>query len=182
MKIKEIIINWEGPFKYQEVIGRFYRGGVSKNNYSGEDYGLYQVYGSHILFKEKILLYIGQAKDQTFSNRIYQHYKDWMYGEDGLDIYLGRVEENLQDKKFKKWKSNVDVAEAIIIYKYTPNYNSTLKQEEPKLNGFRIKVHNRGSKGILKDWDNAPKDYQYKKKLLKGIKFFKKIFGKKNKE
>ena len=182
MKIKDIKIEWEGPFNHQEVIGRFNRGGKLKDNYSGEDYGLYQIYGAHISFKEKILLYIGQAKDQTFSNRFYQHYKEWMYGEDGLEIYLGRIETDPNDKKFKRWGRNVDIAEAMLIYKYTPNYNSRLKQEEPKLYGFQIKLQNKGNKGVLEEWDIAPKDYQYKKIDLKSIMLFKKAFGKKGKE
>ncbi len=43
----------------------------------GEDYGLYQIYGKHILCGKDTLLYIGEATEQTFSTRFKQH-QHWL--------------------------------------------------------------------------------------------------------
>ena len=44
----EIIIEWTGPFDYQEVIDKMKDGG-NDPEYDGNDYGLYKIYGKHIL-------------------------------------------------------------------------------------------------------------------------------------
>lgn len=161
MHKKRIIkIDWKGPYGCQEVIDRMKDGGSKRNHWSGNDYGLYQIYGKHILGSKRTLLYIGQAADQTFSARFKQHKKEWIYGERGLKIYLGRIQDGSS-----KWRKDVDIAEQILIYKYTPNYNSSLKQDYPKLpESTCVRLQHFGKRARLKQIDRAPEDYEYRKK------------------
>ncbi|OGX27940.1 MAG: hypothetical protein A2787_00495 [Omnitrophica WOR_2 bacterium RIFCSPHIGHO2_01_FULL_48_9] len=143
-------------------------GGSKKNKWSGEDYGLYQIYGRHILAGKNALLYVGQAVQQTFSARFKQHEKDWMRYERGCKIHLGKVKADpKKDRGSRQWKKDVDIAEAILVYKYTPNYNSSLKQDEPDLKKYSyscVRLIHKGKKKRLKPKDHAPEDYGYKKK------------------
>lgn len=162
-----ITIIWQGPYRCKEAIRKMRDCGSKKDGWAGTDYGLYQIYGSHILSRSKnTLLYIGQTSDQTFSSRMCQHYNDWIYGEPGLKIYLGRIEsdtDNKKDKLWRNWRRDVNMAEAILVYKYTPNYNSALKQDYPKLRPYTaVKLMHLGKRGRLRKHDRAPKDYVYK--------------------
>lgn len=65
-------IEWSGPYSRQEVIRDFNDWGTPPD-WDGEDYGLYQIYGRHVLGDRNALLYIGQTTDQTFSARFRQH-------------------------------------------------------------------------------------------------------------
>ena len=67
--ILELSIEWSGPYSITQVRKEFNRGG-SPPEYNGPDYGLYQIYGRHILGGDGTLLYIGKAIQQTFSARI----------------------------------------------------------------------------------------------------------------
>lgn len=80
---------WSGPFTRESVISGFTDGGRAPE-YDGEDYGLYQIYGKHILCGSDTLLYIGQATEQTFSRRFRQHER-WLAYEEDISVYLGRV-------------------------------------------------------------------------------------------
>ena len=51
------IFFWEGPYLISQLKE------LSDDN---RDYGIYQVYGQHSLYGNSILLYIGQANEQTF--------------------------------------------------------------------------------------------------------------------
>jgi hypothetical protein len=65
-------ISWDGPYTRHEVVKTATDWGVAPS-YTGEDYGLYQIYGRHVLGNCDALLYIGEATDQTFSVRFQQH-------------------------------------------------------------------------------------------------------------
>ena len=58
--MQPIRIEWEGPFSVDDVIAKLD---------NKDDYGLYQIYGKHIIFGENSLLYIGMT-DKTFSNKL----------------------------------------------------------------------------------------------------------------
>lgn len=77
-----ITIEWEGPFTLDHVINKCDDGGEHPH-YDGKDYGLYQIYGRHILDDPKApsyksLLYLGNATDQTFSSRFRTHKRSWL--------------------------------------------------------------------------------------------------------
>jgi hypothetical protein len=161
---KHIIkINWEGPWTVKEIIQKNNHGGTKQDNWAGRDYGLYKIFGKHILYGRDVLLYIGQAVDQTFSQRFRQHYKEWLKDEgEGIKIYLGYLEAEKYDDKnnWYTWRWDIDTAEAILVYKYTPCYNSVLKGDYPKLGPFKsIHLLHSGQRRHLRKTDKAPKDY-----------------------
>ena len=53
-------IKWQGSFSIEDVL---------MLNDENDDYGLYQIYGRHIIFGADSLLYIGMARYQTFGQR-----------------------------------------------------------------------------------------------------------------
>lgn len=58
MELYKIRIEWEGPYSLEEVITKMVDGGKNPD-WDGNDYGLYQIYGRHILSGKNTLLYIG---------------------------------------------------------------------------------------------------------------------------
>ncbi len=161
MKLK---IEWSGPITWKKVIAKKNDEG-EKPEYDGEDYGLYQIYGRHILAGENTLLYVGQATDQTFSARFSQH-KKWLKREehqDDLKVFLGRAyDEKRHAKKdnWQTWRDDLSLAEKIIIYRYSPNYNSSNIAERPTINPYiEVRLVHEGKRHRLKKEDNAPDDW-----------------------
>jgi hypothetical protein len=130
--------------------------------YDGEDYGLYQIYGKHILCGPGTLLYIGQTTDQTFSQRFKQH-KQWLALEEGIKIYVGRVYDpkthSVKDE-WRSWVEDIETAERILIYKYSPNYNTKNVYDKPSLPYETVRLTHLGNRNRLKLKDNAPGDYE----------------------
>lgn len=160
-----IRIKWEGPFSLGKVIAENNDWG-KRPEYAGNDYGLYQIYGSHILCGKDTLLYLGKAINQTFSQRFKQHKKDWI-GNDNVKIYLGRTlaaKIYSHTDKWKMWKKDISMAEGIMIYKYTPNYNSSCIGDYPKIYPYKkVRLEHIGNRGSIRKIDNAPSDYIQKK-------------------
>ena len=165
MEPYEIKIEWEGPFSLNEVINKMNDGGKSPD-WDGNDYGLYQIYGWHILCGGNALLYIGITTERTFSQRFNEH-KVWLekdQNEEYIKIYLGRVYDpkrhSVRDK-WKSWKSDIEIAEKILIYKYSPNYNSRELTREPDISPRKsIRLVHIGVKSHrLEKEDNVPRDF-----------------------
>ena len=160
-KILNLEIEWSGPHTLEDVIANMTDGG-KKPDYDGKDYGLYQIYGRHILAGENTLLYVGKAIRQKFSTRFKQHEK-WLKREENVvNIYLGRAykqKRHTSKNKWKTWEQDLKVAEKMIIYKYSPNYNSSNICNQPKIDSFRnIILYNKGDKNRLEKVDNFLKD------------------------
>ena len=162
MNTLKIEIEWEGPFSLQKVIDKKNDAGKPKE-WDGDDYGLYQIYGDHILNGKNTLLYIGIAKRQTFSVRFNQH-KKWLEGEENIKIYLGKIynkKRHTQKNNWKEWEEDIELAEKILIYKYSPNYNSRSLSDEPDLESWdKVTLIHNGQKNKLEESDVAPKDYK----------------------
>lgn len=163
-----IEIIWEGPLSIEDVIASKNNGGNEVDGWAGCDYGVYQIYGPHILHRDCALLYIGQAPKQTFSERLKQH-KACLLKDDNwskIKIHLGRLENSPEYTKKDNWESwyrDVDIAEAILIYKYSPNYNSSRLGDYPDLHGLNeIKLAHRGNRGSLMPEDSALSDFKAK--------------------
>src|SRR5699024_4002576 len=90
----------------------------SINNYE-IDYGIYQIYGNHIVYGENVLLYIGQANEQTFYTRITQH-AYWL--ENHFSFYIGRLIGQLTPS-YEKWHK-ISAAEQLLINIHAPAYNT----------------------------------------------------------
>lgn len=106
-----IQIQWEGPFKYKEL--------ASLNN-NETDYGIYQIYGDHFVYGDNVLLYIGQASQQTFGTRIMQH-TYWL--EDDYTFYVGRISGS-NTPPDDIWHDEISLSESLLINIHTPAYNS----------------------------------------------------------
>ncbi|MFX0203974.1 MAG: hypothetical protein ACFFCW_48370 [Candidatus Hodarchaeota archaeon] len=156
-----IEVKWEGPFTVQWVIEKRNDEGEPPD-YGGDDYGLYQIYGNHILCGPNTLLYIGKVTKQTFSRRFKNH-KKWLDNEEGVEVYLGKIYDPKRHSKknnWKSWESDVHKAESILIYKYSPNYNNIGIGDKPDLSPFKnILLIHKGKRHRLEIKDNAPEDY-----------------------
>ncbi len=128
-----------------------------------DDYGLYQIYGHHIVFGAGSLLYIGIAIEQTFGDRFRQHHDEWIKDEEkDVFIHVGRL--NKDDYKhdphdeWTDWSQLVKDTEALLINWHTPPYNS---QNISNYTGQPLNVQNSGDRGSLllacpSEW-NRPK-------------------------
>lgn len=159
-----LTIEWSGPHTLKEVVREFKRGG-SAPEYNGPDYGLYKIYGTHILAGSDTLLYIGKATQQTFSARFYAH-RSWLAHEEGITIYLGRTydrERHLPGpmNDWPVWVQDVEIAEHVMIYKYSPNYNSVSISDPPSLEPYRRAVlKHSGRRHCVQAQDIAPMDWE----------------------
>lgn len=149
---------WSGPFTIETVISEFDNEGAPPD-YDGEDYGLYQIYGRHILCGPNTLLYIGQATGQTFGRRFRQH-EHWLRNEEEIVIHLGRIYDSRRHAAsdlWKRWVADVRLAECLLIYKYSPNYNAVSISDPPQLGGYRcVDLSHRGERHKLHVRDSAP--------------------------
>jgi len=59
---------------------------------------------------------------------------------------------------WKSWKEDIEDAEKILIYKYSPNYNSRELGRVPELHHQKVQLVHRGEKGRLKN-KGIPTDY-----------------------
>ena len=72
-----IHILWKGPFSIDAALSRRF----------DNDYGLYQIYGTHPVFGEDALLRVGQANGRTFFGRLPWYQGHWEQSEpDGYSI------------------------------------------------------------------------------------------------
>ncbi len=159
-----IIVEWEGPLRFEDALKRN-ESGKAQDNWAGRDYGIYQIYDPHILAGEKALLYIGQAADQTFGQRLRQHKKDLLLDESEKDltIYLGRLKDKehyTEKDDWFRWYCDVTIAESILIYKYSPHYNSFGLTDYPKIHPYiNVILKHEYDRGRLEVQDLAPTDY-----------------------
>ncbi len=137
--IRRIRIQWEGPHSINEVL-------ALKNE--KKDYGLYQIYGHHVVFGGGSLLYIGMAQKQTFGERIKQHYCDWLHEENDPAIRVGRIaeEEYKEQDDWRDWENLLEDAESLTIYWNSPPYNT---KRINKYNGKALHVQNWGNRGSI---------------------------------
>jgi hypothetical protein len=159
-----LIVEWSGPYALALVLKDFNDGGKSPE-YNGRDYGLYQIYGKHVLNGADTLLYVGKAIQQTFSSRFYSH-QEWLNREEQISIYLGRIydperHEATPSNDWPEWVRDVSMAECILIYKYSPNYNSVSVAEAPSLKPYeRVVLQHSGQRHRLHAKDVAPDEWQ----------------------
>ena len=118
----DIHIFWEGPFSISQL---------KDLECEDQDYGIYQIYGQHAMYGNSVLLYIGQANDQTFGKRISQ--ENWAYGKDpnNIQIYIGRLAGH-QSISGDGWSARITSAEKLLIYSHQPVYNVSNKNSIPE--------------------------------------------------
>lgn len=174
--MEEIDIWWEGPFSPNDIIENKIKKEDSEN--IQKDIGLYQVYSSHPLYGNDVLVYIGLTTD-SFQRRLKNR---WVI-EDGNDaenvkIYLGcifspsKTLDNItQIDKIKK-------AEALLINVLKPAFNSSNIQSVHhkytstnyfinNLNSYRNLYPQLSSKYF---WNNQFKNFEITDILAKELK------------
>jgi len=127
--MQKINISWEGPFSIEDIID----GTIDKLDckVKSNDIGLYQIYGSHPLYGDGILVYIGRTMNKNgFKSRL----KDrWVinHGTDSknVKIYLGTM---FSDNKTLSKVNNrdeiedmIEKAEVLLINAMKPAFNSS---------------------------------------------------------
>ena len=116
---------------------------------SNKDYGVYQVYGDHPVYGDNTLLYIGKAKDQTYSARMKGHtdfdasqvskftklHLSYFFGIDGIS------EAN--------WGDAIDLVEKVLIKTHFPALNSQEVMGFLEARVPNILIYNWGARGRL---------------------------------
>jgi len=159
----EIVIEWEGPLTVDEVIDNKNDEGIEPEC-DGKDYGLYKIYGRHLLYGYDALLYIGKNTDETFSERFRTDHKKWLKDEKDIKVFIGRVDDpkkHTKDDEWESWKRDIDMAESILIYKYSPNYNSYKISKKPTLSPSKITLIHNGARYRLEERDEAPEHFYW---------------------
>lgn len=109
-----IHIDWKGPYTYEELI-----------NFSNtDDIGVYQVYGSHVIYGSNVLLYIGMTVEQSFHKRLIQ--EGWNIG-DNCSNYRFRLGYLKKDRSRLSAQKNNDIqlAEKLMIFSIRPALNTS---------------------------------------------------------
>lgn len=158
-------ITWSGPYTAKQVIGDFHDAGRPPA-YNGADYGLYQIYGKHILGGADALLYVGKTVSRTFSTRFKRHVK-WLKQEKRVRIFLGRLydpDRHTPQRNWASWRNDVRLAEEILIKKYSPHYNGAEISSRLRLPENQVIVVHKGCRFRLQRRDIAPDDLWGKEK------------------
>ena len=146
--MRTVTIEWEGPFTIEHVL-------TLKDRQKG--YGLYQIYGSHLVYGPGSLLYIGMTKT-SFGDRIKGDLKarKGILCEDepeNLKVRIGRIVNIDGSDAPSDWKNLKQVlhnAEKLEIYRHTPAYNSHHIADWPiPHDGQFLSVENIGACGKL---------------------------------
>lgn len=144
--IEEVQIFWEGPFKTDDIIN----GNIDKQGHDvkAKDKGLYQIYGSHPLYGDNVLVYIGRTKNKSgFKTRL----KDrWVtqFGSDSnnVQIYLGTIFSDSKGLNNQEIDIMIDKAEILLINALKPAYNSSnIQSVKNDLLKQRFIIHNEGN-------------------------------------
>ncbi|OHD64455.1 MAG: hypothetical protein A2096_04080 [Spirochaetes bacterium GWF1_41_5] len=118
METRVINIQWEKvPFEIEEV------NKLNKKNH----YGIYQIYGNHPVYGRDVLLYIGKANKQTFSQRLGVDQEYFQFVESILyptNIRIGMICES-EDGKNDTWEALIDESEKILILSHLPAFNAS---------------------------------------------------------
>ena len=118
---KKIKIWWEGPFSSQEVT----KGSFESFDIKPDDHGLYQIYATHPLYGDSVLVYIGKTLD-SFRNRLKNRWVvDVSPDVENVQIYLGKLSEDRRQLSSEDEKKLISLAESLLIYALKPAYNSS---------------------------------------------------------
>ncbi len=139
---EEIKIFWEGPFNIEEII----KDKIDERyDVKSNDIGLYQVYGSHPLYGDGVLVYIGRTKNKNgFKSRL----KDRWVIENGSDsdnvkIYLGTIFSDSEKFDKEDKKGMIEKSEILLINAMKPAYNSSnIQSVQDKLSKQKFIIHN----------------------------------------
>lgn len=132
-----IRINWSGPYVVEDISkpgaknakASFRKGRKTYPfNLHGEDIGVYQIYGNHLLYGKDVLLYIGMAPETSFATRIDAHMNNWVKEHwDGVtSVHVGKLD--MRDGENPKNKTDAELiraAEGLLIHYHSTAYNGS---------------------------------------------------------
>jgi len=122
IELDQIEIEWTGAFSIEEI---------SSLTNPVKDFGIYCIYGNHVVTGPETLLYIGKACDQTFATRFFQH-ASWLTVENyELKIFIGRLGNSSQSYTNEEWTNKIVYAENLLIHYLSPPYNTTCIYKHP---------------------------------------------------
>lgn len=132
--IELIQILWEGPYSLNELK-------LLQNEIT--DYGIYSIYGTHMVYGKDVLLYIGKADRQTLGKRISQ--EGWANTNDSnnLKIYVGRLHGPINPSD-DIWSKHISLAESLLIYVHKPSNNQKSISSFPDTDLQNIHILNWG--------------------------------------
>ncbi|MBM4763099.1 hypothetical protein [Bacillus sp. B15-48] len=132
--LKLIHIDWQGPFSLNQL---------NLLTDDSNDYGIYQIYGNHLVYGKDVLLYIGKADQQTIGKRVSQ--ENWWNTNDSkrLKIYVGRIAGEYTPED-NTWSKEIDLAEKLLINVHKPAYNSKSLSSIPDVELQDIHILNWG--------------------------------------
>ena len=115
-----------------------------------KDCGLYQIYGHHPVYGNDVLLYIGQTCENSFSGRIKEHEKEWLFSLESksIRIHVGRIH-NAETMDEDEWRNVVDMAETLLIYSHWPVANTMGIESIDDEKYYKIHILNCGEYGDL---------------------------------
>ena len=132
--MRTVRVEWEGPLTIDEVLE------LGDRN---RDFGLYQIYGRHIIFGLNSLLYVGKT-NETFSQRFRSGHLAWLADEESVFIHVGRI--NKEDYDEADRQQIINDTEALTIHWHSPPYNSSNIET---YNGQVLRVVNVSKPGSL---------------------------------
>ena len=116
---------------------------------SNKDYGIYQVYGEHPVYGTNTLLYIGQTKKQTFSQRMKGRYDlDTAQVARFTKFYAGYLCK-VDDITEANWEEAIDIVEKTLIIAHSPALNSQDVKGFLAKDTTNILIFNWGERGRL---------------------------------
>lgn len=133
---------WEGPYLWGD-----------HNQNIKDSHVLYALYGTHPVYGQNALLYIGMT-ERGVGIRLFEH-SDWIeYEPEQINIRvasMGEIESwegwEEEDRYERAKRADVEAAEALLIYAHQPAYNTRNKESLEKARGVR--VFNTGKYGSL---------------------------------
>lgn len=113
---------WES-FEWDHVISENLNSNKHFLNES-DCYGLYYITGSHFLYGQNTLLYLGKSQDQRFGYRLSQHSDfDFTNVPRINKLYIGKLL-NRDDGNSKSWGEAINLSEKLFINSLLPAMNS----------------------------------------------------------
>jgi hypothetical protein len=121
-----ILVDWSGPHTFEKA----------SQLHEHNDYGLYQVYGRHLVYGNGVLLYIGCAPDRTLGIRIAE--RGNCYNDQPFEFHVGRLIGRTPDNE--TWGQHIKLAEQLLINVHAPFLNVQHNREDlgPELNHVHV--------------------------------------------
>jgi len=147
-EIEEIKVLWEGPFKLDQILDNK----IDHKDYdvNADDIGLYMIYGSHPLYGDGSLVYIGRTLDEKgFRSRLKNR---WVIENnadaESVEIYLGTIfsDERKLTKEEVIDKELIEKSEVLLINALKPAFNSSnIQSAYEDYVDSRYLIHNEGN-------------------------------------